>query len=369
MSPNTSPIPHKAIHPGLHLKEELATYGIKQNELAAETGIQPSQLNELLKGKRSITPDLAILFGAALERPAEWWNKLQADYNLDLARVEETTIKQVEAINTWKEIKKTLPISYFRKEHELSGNIVKDINHLLSILNFSSISEMESTLNKERPAGILFKKSGKLLEHAPYVNSWIRYVKYLSKNEQVSNFNFDCQYDLLRSLKLIFLGSNVKENLLAKFQEYGIKLIIKSKPDHAPLDGAAFWYDINPVIGLTLRHQRFDNLIFTVYHELGHIFLHLKQNKETSFVDSLEDAKINTSSQENEANEFARNSLIPDEYWKEFVFGKTKFSDESIQSFANKMFVPPQVVWGRLCFDGRIKYSTPSLYQKHNRIP
>ena len=53
-------IPHQAIHPGSHLREELAVRGIKQNELAVETGILPSQLNEILRGKRPIGPDFAI---------------------------------------------------------------------------------------------------------------------------------------------------------------------------------------------------------------------------------------------------------------------------------------------------------------------
>ena len=45
----------RAVHPGETLAEELKERGIKQKELAKAIGIQPSHLNELIKGKRSFT--------------------------------------------------------------------------------------------------------------------------------------------------------------------------------------------------------------------------------------------------------------------------------------------------------------------------
>lgn len=369
MHSNTSLVPNQAIHPGLHLKEALLQKGIKQNEIAAETGIQPSQLNEILKGKRSITPDFAILLAAVLDMDPEFWNNLQAQYNLDLAKIEKNVKEKVKAINDWKLIKPLVPVSYFRKHQVLTGNLKEDVSNLLRVLGFQSLTEMHQELSSNSVGGIHFKKSSKLSEYTSYVNTWIRYVKFLSTSVKVGKFDFDSQAALFGELKMLFLKKNVLENLTKLLSKYGIKLIICDKPDHAPLDGAAFWYQNNPVLALTLRYQRFDNLIFTVYHELGHIFLHLKNNKEASFVDSLEDSKANISQTEDEANEFARNSIIPASDWKIFTFGRSNFNDTDIISFANQFEVAAPSIWGRLCYEGRLRYSTPSVFHKHNQIP
>ena len=362
-------IPHQAVHPGLHLREELAVRGIKQNELASETGMLPSQFNEILKGKRPITPDLAILLGAALNQKPERWNTLQSNYDLDVARIQQGTQEKVAAIQTWQAIKEVVPVSYFRKQQELSGNLKADINHLLQLLDFSSVQQLISQLSNDRPVGIHFKKSSKLSEHASYVNTWIRYVKHLSVDQKTPAFDFASKDEVLTDLKKLFQGRDVLAKLPAVLAQYGIKLIIRGKPDHAPLDGAAFWHEDNPVMGLTLRHQRYDNLIFTVYHELGHVFLHLKQDKATSFVDSLEDGKDNSNQLEAEANEFARNTLVPAERWRQFTFERNEFSDAVIQQFADGIGVPAPTIWGRLCFEGRMKYSCASIHQKRNQIP
>ncbi|WP_028668865.1 HigA family addiction module antitoxin [Runella zeae] len=369
MHSNTSLVPNQAIHPGLHLKEALLQKGIKQNEIAAETGIQASQLNEILKGKRSITPDFAILLGAVLNMDPEFWNNLQAQYNLDIAKIEKNVQEKVEAINNWKLIKPLIPVSYFRKRQVLSGELKEDVPTILKVLGFHSPIELQKELSSKSLGGVHFKKSSKLLEYTSYVNSWIRYVKFLSTNVKVEEFDFSSQELLLKELKKLFLKQNVLENLHKLMSKYGIKLVICEKPDHVPLDGAAFWYESSPILALTLRHHRYDNLIFTVYHEVAHIFLHLKNNKEISFVDSLEDSKMDISQTEEEANDFARNSMISKTDWKEFTFGKSNFTDVDITSFAAEQQVPPPSVWGRLCFEGRVKYSTPSIFQRQNQIP
>ena len=40
------------------------------------------------------------------------------------------------------------------------------------------------------------------------------------------------------------------------------------KLEKTPIDGYSFWSNNNPVIALTLRHNRVDNLAFTILHEI-----------------------------------------------------------------------------------------------------
>jgi len=78
------PIPNP-IPPGQGIKEELKSRGISQKEFAKIIGMQPSHLNELIKGKLTITENLAAKLESALGIPANYWLTLQANYDYDLA--------------------------------------------------------------------------------------------------------------------------------------------------------------------------------------------------------------------------------------------------------------------------------------------
>lgn len=76
-------------HPGeLLLLEFLEPASISQYRLAQATGISVSRVNDLIKGRRGITPDTALRLGAALGTGPELWLNLQHDYDIRLARRE-----------------------------------------------------------------------------------------------------------------------------------------------------------------------------------------------------------------------------------------------------------------------------------------
>ena len=58
--------PYQPTHPGEVLKDELEYRGISQRGLAKEIGISYSAFNEMLNGKRSLSPELAMMMEAAL---------------------------------------------------------------------------------------------------------------------------------------------------------------------------------------------------------------------------------------------------------------------------------------------------------------
>ena len=72
--------PSEPIHPGEILKDEIEYRGISQRKLAAQMGISPTLLNEILNGKRAVSAEYALLFEAALGIDAEPLIKLQVDY-------------------------------------------------------------------------------------------------------------------------------------------------------------------------------------------------------------------------------------------------------------------------------------------------
>ena len=64
--------PEQAFHPGEDLKDELEARNISQAELAGKLGMKRSQINEIIKGKRNITADLAVLLEKVLGIDADY---------------------------------------------------------------------------------------------------------------------------------------------------------------------------------------------------------------------------------------------------------------------------------------------------------
>jgi addiction module HigA family antidote len=72
--------------PGEVLVEEfLAPLGVSQYRLAKDIGISSRRINEIVHGKRAITPDTALRLGKYLGVSAQFWLNLQARYDLQTA--------------------------------------------------------------------------------------------------------------------------------------------------------------------------------------------------------------------------------------------------------------------------------------------
>lgn len=75
------------LHPGEVLEDELKARKIKKSVFAMEIGIYPSHFSDICKGKRNITPSIALKLEKALEIKAEFWVRLQGDYDLKTERL------------------------------------------------------------------------------------------------------------------------------------------------------------------------------------------------------------------------------------------------------------------------------------------
>jgi HTH-type transcriptional regulator / antitoxin HigA len=73
--------------PGDLLAEELEARGMTQKALAESMGRSPKVINEIVRGKKSITADTALQLEQALGIPAHIWLRLEAAHQLSLARL------------------------------------------------------------------------------------------------------------------------------------------------------------------------------------------------------------------------------------------------------------------------------------------
>lgn len=71
-----------SVHPGAVLKDELAETGINQSALAHHIGVLPKTINEICRGKRGISAEMAMKLSQALGATPYFWLNLQINWEL-----------------------------------------------------------------------------------------------------------------------------------------------------------------------------------------------------------------------------------------------------------------------------------------------
>ena len=85
---NTRPLERRPIHPGEILREEfLPEYGLSVTALAEAAGVSRQSMNELLRERRALSPEMALRLGKLFGTTPEYWLNLQRNVDLwDAAR-------------------------------------------------------------------------------------------------------------------------------------------------------------------------------------------------------------------------------------------------------------------------------------------
>ena len=74
--------PAETFPPGEFIRDELEARGWTQDDLAEVMGRNPRLVNEIITGKRSITPETAMGLGEALDTSSQYWLNLQSSFQL-----------------------------------------------------------------------------------------------------------------------------------------------------------------------------------------------------------------------------------------------------------------------------------------------
>lgn len=349
MATNKILIPEQATHPGVLIKDELDMIpDLNQRILAKELGVQPSFLNEIIKGKRPVTADIAILLEKILGISADYWMKFQSQYEIDKARVKQKNIKKVRNIELWSIIKEYVPVRYFKKHNYLTDNIESDIKTIKNIYEVETIDDLVSSFSKDKFA--YYRKSEKLKIDDKNMFAWSSLAQYEAKHQKINTFNFDNLNQLCLNLNNIFYeNNNTVKRVKTTLNQFGIKMLLIDKLEKTPIDGFSFWSVRNPAIALTLRHNRIDNFAFTIMHEIGHIDLHLRNDKDRKFMDLTR--KKGLSKCEKEADNYAQEKLIAKTIWQDVLENHLPLNDEKIKDLGDEYRINPAILLGRVCFE------------------
>ena len=78
--------PDRAIHPGVYLAQELKARGMTQTELIRRLQRPVHVINEIVRGKKSVSAETALGLERVLGTSARTWMNLQSNYQLVKAR-------------------------------------------------------------------------------------------------------------------------------------------------------------------------------------------------------------------------------------------------------------------------------------------
>lgn len=171
----------------------------------------------------------------------------------------------------------------------------------------------------------------------------VRVLQKVAKDKLSTNYKKDT-VTLEWMQKVAKLSWSSQGPSLAKeyLNKHGIHFIVEPHLPKTYLDGAVcFSSDGNPVVALTLRHDRLDNFWFSLMHELSHIALHLDGN-ESWYLDDLD--ALGGDQVEQEADALAKEALIPEVTWQSSVFADAA----DVRLLSEKLEISPCIIAGRL---------------------
>lgn len=295
------------ISPGARIKAELKKRKVTQKQFAETVGLVPSHISELISNRRAITAKVAAKLQDFFDIPAKEWLDMQMSY---LLTHEEDAAEIVAAEKLYKYDEFiSLRTLFMRSGGKSFESCAAKLSFLKNEFGIVSLNQLQSCEG-------FFRKSDKTGMDIRMLNTWTFLARRDSQRCVVTGkFDKGTLVQVTSELSTIF-HSNMSVMMRTKdvLAHYGIKFCETPKVDRASVDGFSFVDSGVPAIVVTRRFDRIDNLAFAIMHELCHVYKHLSKDGDQRI--NIEGYSEETQKEENEANEFAVNALIPAEVWK-----------------------------------------------------
>jgi len=329
--------PAEAFPPGEYIRDELEARGWTQLDLAAILDRPASVIQDILKGSRPISPEIAQGLGDAFGTTAQYWMNYQTAYKLALTPKDDKIMRRAKLFQKY-------PIREMQRrgwiEDSSNVNVIET-----QVCQFFDIPDIDTEPRLQYAA----RKTDYAKENESQ-KTWLRRAMNLATMFPVEGKYDENNIDALLT-ELAQLRKEPEElrsvpQLLSKF---GIRFLIVEHLPKTKIDGACFWLDKNsPVIVMSLRFDRIDYFWFTLIHELKHVY-----NKDGTIVESELFEEYNSDQEkpkaEQDADTFAVNFLVNQEELDDMILRKyPMISKIDILVFAHRQGLHPGIVVGQL---------------------
>ena len=338
-----------AIPPGATIREQLELRGMKQKEFAQRMDMSEKHISRLISGHVELTQDVAIRLEAVLGVPANFWNNLEILYREDLARLEAENEMEEEA-----EFASYFPYNEASKlgwipEAKSSAEKVRNLRKYFEVAKLNCLGDIGIP-------GIAYRKLGRSDGSDYALAIWAQKARLEARKMITDPVDMKGIKKLMPAIRSMTLTTPNEfcSKIVSLFLEVGVAVVFLPHLKGTYLHGATFYDGNKIVMGLTARGTDADRFWFSLFHEVGHILEgHL--------------SNWNEAGDEEKADAFAKNVLIPDKDYETFL-ANADLSKDAIVRFANVVGVAPGIVVGRLQKENRIPYSRYSDLKEHYKI-
>lgn len=336
--------PARPVAPGRILRRELEERGWTQQDLASIVDRPPQVINQIVRGKKQITPDTAIEFAQAFGTSAEFWTNLEAAYRLQLAAQQEPG----DAIARRSKLYAVAPVRELTKRGWVQDVADEDVLES-NVLEFLDLKSFDEPL----PQAANFRCSPARTSDQRGLYAWTRRVEILAAQQTTGAYDrSELEAGIPGILKLAQRPEQVSEAPRALLA-LGVRCVIVPRLERTYADGAALRASELPVVALTLRLDRLDNFWFTLMHELAHLVL----GHEGSFIDETGDMAPSAKPLERQADRWASDRLVPARPYRAFLGERrSRFPLDAVTAFAESIGRHPGIVVGRLHHDSKLNY-------------
>lgn len=335
-----------ATPPGATIKEQLEDRGMSQKEFAKRMGISEKHISHLVNGEVQLTSDMAYRLETVLGIPASFWNNLEAIYRDKLAKVEAENQMDDDI-----EFAKKMPYRQLSKAGSVPA-ATRWEDKVINLRRFFEVVSLEKLYNNDLIPQVACRRLA-ITEKADFaLIAWAQQAKIEARNIEVEEIDIKSLKNYLPKIREMTNKdpSVFCPDLRKLLASCGVAIVFLPHMDGSFLHGATFYDKNKIVIGLTVRGKDADKFWFSLFHEIAHIVLgHLDKPLGTDEKD------------EKEADEFAKEILIPNDCFTSFV-NANSFTARSIRSFAQDIGIDAGIVVGRLQKEGYIDFS------RHNNI-
>ena len=337
--------------PGETIADILEEREWTQTDFAARMGQSTKHISLLLNGKAAITEETALKLESVLGSTASFWLNREAQYRESLARLDE--MKKLTSWIPWMErfpIKDLMDyefISTRRCDKAQKPFIVKEL------LQFFGVASPEGWESRYVGMQVAFRRTREEQSDIASISSWIRRGEMIA--ERMDGPGYD-RVKFEKALKTIrtftkLPASKFEPQLRKLCFDSGVVLVLIPAIPGAHVSGMARWLNPHkPLIQMSLYGKTNDRFWFTFFHEAAHILMH---DKKEVFLDEFDGARLE-STEENQADTWARDFLIPPEHEANLLSLRDK---SSVRTFADKIGIHPGIVVGRLQHEKIIQHS------------
>ncbi|AUZ34419.1 hypothetical protein C3B78_08115 [Arthrobacter sp. PGP41] len=325
-----------AIPAGEYIQEWLEENNWTQARLARAVGVTPKHISKLIAGAR-LTHEVAIQLEFVTGIAARIWMSYENTYREDVAR-----LALQHSLEEHVEIARAFPLKDMRARGLISGNLRKPGEVLMELMAFFRVGSLDGLNARTQPVPA-FRQALSHSVDPGAVQVWLRLIEMELEQSEPLDVPFD--RDMLEAVipDIRKLSADYPEDFGARLVHLlasaGVRLLFINDVPGARVHGCTQWFGGTPVVTLSTRGKDDGKFWFTLFHEIGHVLRH-EGNRMFIQADSGK-----RTPHEDEADEFARDTLIPPEFVPEL---RTLNSKTKVRSFARRIGTCPGVVVGRM---------------------